>query len=380
MSMVGWPLSRSLGIEEGKFRNRTLTGFIKCELKKKIQEFTGKSYRKFSKMENIIVKPGNSFRKRIFSYALTSFAFSFMNSVFTFYYVKIFLNVYRIQENWFHISQVIFMVWNAINDPMFAYIQDKSQYKFVRTRRESILYAAPFFSLSFLIPWFPWASSSWITGIHLIISLCLYDAMFTFIGLAHCCLNTEMSHEQKERLQLIQFAELACLFGSSSVFIFFHRTFISNFAAIILDQLIPASAISTFTRSVFYGAINILPQILVIIGAPLVAHIGYYYVILGNIFCKIIFGVIIFIVGPSHPWIFMAILLLESTYTFAASSLFNMPLSDIADENALKYNRQQPISSMIYGTNALVVKPAISLSPMLVEFLGFYFFLICMYD
>lgn len=400
-------------------------------------------------MENIIVKPGNSFRKRIFSYALTSFAFSFMNSVFTFYYVKIFLNVYRIQENWFHISQIIFMVWNAINDPMFAYIQDKSQYKFVRTRRESILYAAPFFSLSFLIPWFPWAASSWITGVHLIISLCLYDAMFTFIGLAHCCLNTEMSHEQKERLQLIQFAELACLFGSSSVFIcefftnslqnfflfqlicvfiacvsclcmrytgknahtqydklnqeeysccsnkgmkdsmltvlcqlfssrnfisfvlmnfcqVFHRTFISNFAAIILDQLIPASAISTFTRSVFYGAINILPQILVIIGAPLVANIGYYYVILGNIFCKIIFGVMIFIVGPSHPWIFMALLLLESTYTFAASSLFNMPLSDIADENALKYNRQQPISSMIYGTNALVVKPAISLSPMLV--------------
>ena len=295
-------------------------------------------------MDSIIIKPGASFRKRIFSYALTSFAFSFMNSVFQFYYVKIFLNVYRIQENWFHISQIIFMVWNAINDPVFAYIQDKSQYKFVRTRRESILYAAPFFSLSFLIPWFPWATSSWITGIHLILSLCLYDAMFTFIGLAHCCLNTEMSHVQKERLQLIQFAELACLFGSSSVFVcefftnslqnffvfqlicvfiacvsclcmrytgknahteydrlnqkehsccnnkgmtdsmltvlcqlfssrnfiafvlmnfcqVFHRTFISNFAAIILDQLVPASAISTLTRSVYYGAINILPQV-----------------------------------------------------------------------------------------------------------------------
>lgn len=273
--------------------------------------------------------------------------------------------------------------------------------------------------------------------------------MFTFVGLAHCCLNTEMSHIQKERLQLIQFAELACLFASSSVFFceffshslqnFFvfqcicvfiacvsclcmrytgknahteydklnqknddccankgmtdsmltvlcqlfcspnfiafvlmnfcqllHKTFISNFAAIILDQLVPASAISTFTRSIYYGAINILPQILVIICTPIIASVGYYYVILGNFVCKIIFGGTMWIIGLSYPWIFMALLLLDSTYTFAASSLFNMPLADIADENAQKYKRLQPVSSMIFGMNALVVKPAISLTPMLV--------------
>nr|XP_034314176.1 uncharacterized protein LOC105331564 isoform X2 [Crassostrea gigas] len=46
-------------------------------------------------------------------------------------------------------------------------------------------------------------------------------------------------------------------------------------------------------------------------------------------------------------------------------SLFNIPLSDISDDNMRKYNRKHPISSMVYGTNALFVKPAISLSPML---------------
>ena len=38
-------------------------------------------------------------------------------------------------------------------------------------------------SVSFLLPWFSWGekdSSPWIAGVHLIASLWLYDAMFTY--------------------------------------------------------------------------------------------------------------------------------------------------------------------------------------------------------
>ncbi|XP_014785056.1 transmembrane protein 180 [Octopus bimaculoides] len=386
--------------------------------------------------------------KRISSYALTSFAFSFLNSIFQFYYVKIFLNIYHIEESWFHIAQVVFMIWNAINDPLFAYIQDMSGYSFVRSRRETILYAAPFLSLAFLIPWFPWSFGTWLTGIHLIMSLCLYDTAFTYIGLAHCCLSTEMSHVHKDRLQLIQFAELACLFGGTSVFFceyftqslknfanfqilcfiiacisclcmrytgknayteydiassdnccgeskkssesitiilrqlftnrnfitfvlvnffqVFHKTFISNFMAIFIDQLLPDTTISTFTRSTYYGAINLLPQILVILCAPLVAKVGYYYVTLGNYIFKILFGVLMCLVGPSYPLLFLMFLLADSSYTCATYSLINMPLSDVADENAATYKRPKPISSMIFGMSALIEKPAISISPMFI--------------
>ncbi|GAB1598542.1 transmembrane protein 180-like [Argonauta hians] len=386
--------------------------------------------------------------KRISSYALTSFAFSFVNSIFQFYYVKIFLNIYHIDEYWFYIAQVVFMIWNSINDPLFAYFQDMSSCSVVRSRRETILYAAPFLSIAFLIPWFPWAFGSWLTGVHLIVSLCLYDSVFTYIGLAHCCLSTEMSRIHKDRLQLIQFAELACLFGGMSVFFceyftqnlknfttfqvlcviiacvsclcmrytgknafteydilaadnccgeqkkssesfstiirqlftdrnfnsfvimnffqVFHKTFISNFMAIFIDHLFPDPTISTFTRSTYYGAINVLPQILVIIFIPLVARLGYYDVIRANFIFKIIFGVLMCLVGPTNPLLFLAILLADSAYTCASYSLSNMPLSDIADENTVVYKRSKPISSMIYGANALIEKPAVSISPILI--------------
>eukprot|EP00118_Oscarella_pearsei_P017708 m.177819 g.177819 ORF g.177819 m.177819 type:complete len:89 (+) comp39167_c1_seq54:222-488(+) len=77
------------------------------------------------------------------------------------------------------------MVWNAVNDPVFGWLQDSSKLPCIRQRHLAILYGAPLFVLSFLLPWFPWSGESspgWVTGIHLILSLWLYDAMFTYGG------------------------------------------------------------------------------------------------------------------------------------------------------------------------------------------------------
>lgn len=50
-------------------------------------------------------------------------ALSLMQTAFMFYYVKVFLNVFHVNEYWFNVAQVLFMIWNAINDPLFGYIQ-----------------------------------------------------------------------------------------------------------------------------------------------------------------------------------------------------------------------------------------------------------------
>lgn len=112
--------------------------------------------------------------KKAFAYATTVFAASMMNSVFFFYYVKVFLRRYHVSEAWFQFSQVIFfiqfgelvshavqicfMVWNAVNDPLFGYLQDKKNFSITRTRRHSILFGAPLYGLAFLVPWFQWGS------------------------------------------------------------------------------------------------------------------------------------------------------------------------------------------------------------------------------
>ena len=127
------------------------------------------------------------------------------------------------------------MVWNAINDPLFAYLQDSTNFSFTRTRRESVLYAGPLFALSFLVLWFPWGNTDgtqpWLTGIHLIVALCYWDTMFTYVGLACCCLFTEMSKDSEVRLKMVRYNQIGSLIGSSSVFVLqYFSNQLKNFA------------------------------------------------------------------------------------------------------------------------------------------------------
>ncbi|VDI44227.1 Hypothetical predicted protein [Mytilus galloprovincialis] len=388
-------------------------------------------------------------REGILSYCAAAVGFRLISSAFNFYYVKVFLNIYHIEEYWFHVAQVSYLIWNAINDPLFAYIQDSTNWKFTKTRRESILYCGPLFALSFLVPWIPWGDSNTIIGLHLIASLFLWDTMFTFMGLAMCALFTELSQEPEDRIALTRYAQIASIIGSPSIMLleftsdnlhyfrafqmttvliafcswllfmysglhahtkydlkkmkredadisheknmnesfwkqtcqilsdrnfiafvitnFFHglhKAFLSGFMVIVCDQLISDEVISASIRKTFYGAIGILSTVIVIMGAPLLRKYSYFKVIKCSYVYTVLAGLVMFCIGYDHPWCLMLFLLMDSCASGATFGLFNMPLADIADENKRKYMRKHPISSMVFGTNALITKPAFSLSPM----------------
>lgn len=112
------------------------------------------------------------------------------------------------------------MIWNAVNDPLFGYLQDNSRIPCCSHRRLSILYGAPFYALAFLLAWFPWRayeSGDWLSGMHLMVTLCAFDGMLTFVLLAQCALFAEISAHHQSRLRLIQYSQVASLVGSSSV-------------------------------------------------------------------------------------------------------------------------------------------------------------------
>ncbi|XP_078590771.1 transmembrane protein 180-like [Branchiostoma floridae x Branchiostoma japonicum] len=155
--------------------------------------------------------------KNAVAYASLAFANAIMNPLFNFYYVKLFLNSYKISEVWFNQAQVLYMVWNAVNDPLFGYFQDNSSLACFRRRRTSILYSAPLFALSFLIPWFPWGRyqpDDWLIGVHLIVALNLYDTLFTFVLLQHCALFAEVSRKHEDRVRLMKYCLVAALVGT----------------------------------------------------------------------------------------------------------------------------------------------------------------------
>ncbi|XP_044289755.1 transmembrane protein 180-like isoform X2 [Varanus komodoensis] len=154
------------------------------------------------------------------AYSMTTLGAGMMNSIFNFYYVKLFLNKYKISEAAFHQAQVVFMIWNAINDPLFGYIQDNSKAPCCSRRQVSILYGAPLYALAFLLPWFPWKQyeeGDWLSGLHLIVALCAFDGLLTFVLLAQCALFAEISTRHESRLQLIKYNQVATLLGSTSI-------------------------------------------------------------------------------------------------------------------------------------------------------------------
>ncbi|KAL5018795.1 hypothetical protein ScPMuIL_004517 [Solemya velum] len=385
--------------------------------------------------------------------------FSIISSAYSFYYVNFFLNFYHIEEKWFQIAHTLAFIWNAASDPLFGYIQDTKNCRFIKTRRENILYTAPLFAMAFLLPWFSWelgnTTSGWLIGLHLIISLCLYNTMYTFICLASCCLFTEMSRDQSYRLRLTRCSELGSMIGSTSVlileytshglldlrafqvtscvlalvawllmhytgkhahteyeicqgkittpvqpevssidrgttetfsklvqqiltqknFLYFvltkflhetHRTFLSNFTVIICDQLLSIEEVPLAIRSTFYGVLAASSQVIVILGIPFVARAGYYDVIRASFAWKVAAGVVMLMVDSHNPWLLMSFLWLDSSLANATYALFNMPLADLVDEDMDTHHRKHPISSMVFGINKLLVKPAVSLCPMLV--------------
>uniref|UniRef100_A0A914HEP8 Uncharacterized protein n=1 Tax=Globodera rostochiensis TaxID=31243 RepID=A0A914HEP8_GLORO len=142
------------------------------------------------------------------------FGLGLMHTTFMFYYVKVFLNIFQVNEYWFNWSQLLFLVWNAVNDPLFGYLQDVGG-TWMKDRAKIFTHFGPFLVFSFLITWFPWRSSSdsppYVEGLHLIVSLFLYDAFFSCIGVAWSALYSDSTRDHRKRVRGIKYAQFASL-------------------------------------------------------------------------------------------------------------------------------------------------------------------------
>jgi Na+/melibiose symporter-like transporter len=117
-----------------------------------------------------------------------------------------------LQNEWIIIGQIIYAIWNVVNDPLFG--NKINNTKFYNKRRGEyqryipyIKYGAPIFSLAFALVFFPPAtlrgSETLTTEIWLfvwyLVSQLAYDSMFTIVLCAHVALLPQMTLNKKER-------------------------------------------------------------------------------------------------------------------------------------------------------------------------------------
>nr|MDO8114370.1 MFS transporter [Candidatus Sigynarchaeota archaeon] len=140
-----------------------------------------------------------------------AFFMSFFGQIQIFYVYWMRLNILYVT-----IGQVIYMIWNVVNDPIFGILQDRTRTKSGRyipwIKWFSPLYTVAFILL-FLVPpeWRLTAgeiNTQFLLFLWYMFTLCLYDTFFTIVYLAYSALLPQVSHNFKERTEMSIYATI----------------------------------------------------------------------------------------------------------------------------------------------------------------------------
>jgi GPH family glycoside/pentoside/hexuronide:cation symporter len=121
--------------------------------------------------------------------------------------------------DWIIWAQILFAVWNVLNDPLFGILQNRTKTKSGRYI-PWIKWFAPFFSVAFILVFFP--PATWKGGapevqlplfIWYLATQALYDTFFTIIYLAHTALLPQMTFAAVERTKVAILYAILSLIG-----------------------------------------------------------------------------------------------------------------------------------------------------------------------
>lgn len=136
------------------------------------------------------------------AYGAIMLASSAMNSVFVSFYLKLFMDVASVTPGWFYAGQVMFAMWNALNDPLFGWLSDTAGGHGAARRLRALQFGGPLWGAAFILLWFPWSvgsTSPLLSGLHFALSLCLYDGALTFVEVNHAALLSDMTSDPAVR-------------------------------------------------------------------------------------------------------------------------------------------------------------------------------------
>lgn len=99
---------------------------------------------------------------------------------------------------------MIFLVWNSVNDPLIGYIADKTKHKLGR-RIPYIRYGVPILTIGYILCWAPipgFESNQIALFIQLVLTLFIYDTMYTAVATALYIMPYEMAVSNRERTRV----------------------------------------------------------------------------------------------------------------------------------------------------------------------------------
>eukprot|EP01029_Cantina_marsupialis_P027241 TRINITY_DN7560_c0_g1_i1.p1 TRINITY_DN7560_c0_g1~~TRINITY_DN7560_c0_g1_i1.p1 ORF type:complete len:480 (+),score=85.54 TRINITY_DN7560_c0_g1_i1:46-1485(+) len=142
---------------------------------------------------------------------------SLLNNVFVSFYITFYVS--RVPKSMFYVAQVVFMIWNSTNDPLFGWFSDRMKSENALGRRlKAIGIGGPLWALAFLTTWFPFGDGV-MSGIQFMFVLCFYDGLLTYVEVNHQALLAEITTNDIQRKRYAAASNIFAAAGALSSFI-----------------------------------------------------------------------------------------------------------------------------------------------------------------
>jgi len=113
-----------------------------------------------------------------------------------------------VSARWIGIASVAYAIWNAINDPIFGFLSDRTRSKLGR-RIPFLRFTSPFLALTFFLVWMaPESASEIVQFWWMLVVMLLYDTAYTIVGLNNVSLLPEIAETDEGRSAMQVYAGL----------------------------------------------------------------------------------------------------------------------------------------------------------------------------
>ena len=117
------------------------------------------------------------------------------------------------------IMLVVYNIWNAVNDQIFAHLSDRTRTRWGR-RIPWLRAASPIWWLFFVLLYFPFVEGQLALVLYFMIVICIYDMLYTIVANNYNTLMPEMTTKTKERTTINTLANVFGLIGNVAAYLF----------------------------------------------------------------------------------------------------------------------------------------------------------------
>ncbi|MGA2488960.1 MAG: MFS transporter [Anaerolineales bacterium] len=194
---------------------------------------------------------------RKFLYAISDFTFSFTDTTMSVLWAIFMTDVVGLKLSNAALVILIGRVWDAIDDPLFGYVTDRTRSRWGR-RRVFLLFGAIPLGLTFAMLWFrPSTQNPILLTVYFTAAYMFYDTCYTMITMPYYALTPELTQDYDERTSLTMYRMAFSIIGSLVAFVV---------PLMIIGTMHPENAPRVFMMGAIFGAICAIPPLLAFFG------------------------------------------------------------------------------------------------------------------